>query len=344
MDHERKKEGDTMIVRKSLIAVCIMNMLGTAYADLPSVLQPALDEATAQLSADSALISGWMTGQLKNAIAYNSTSGNVVPSQLKIFGVEVGVQGVVSSTKVDEDGLHSLPTSLIDTTTMDSFSRLPMPLILGHAKVGLPFFGLDAGIRIGGIPKTTEESGDTQATIKNKVFGIDLRKKIIEEGVTRPFGLTVGLNYTHADGSWDYTSNYDNTSLTFSGQTVNITNGRTVERAEWKTDSVGVQALVNKKVLFLNPYIGASINHNTGDIDNSITTTGTASSPHPLAAGLTQDMTATGADTEKVRKWDIRALLGLELSVLPFTRLGFYGEYAGSQNMSGGIGLRVQFR
>ena len=80
------------------------------------------------------------------------------------------------------------------------FSRLPFPMVMGHAKIGLPF-GFDAGIRFGGIPKTDENSGLTpKSSIKNKVVGLDLRKKIIDEGALKPFGLTLGLNYTHADG------------------------------------------------------------------------------------------------------------------------------------------------
>ena len=32
------------------------------------------------------------------------------------------------------------------------------------------------------------------------VFGLDVRKKLIDEGVTRPFGLTLGINFTRAKG------------------------------------------------------------------------------------------------------------------------------------------------
>src|SRR4051794_26321853 len=120
-----------MIVRKSLAMACVLNMLGSsAYA--VTIPQAVIDQVNAKVVGDSALLSGWMTDQLKYAIPFNSTSGNVVPSQLKIFGVEAGVEGVVSGTKLDVNGLHPLPLTLIDPRSIDIFSRLPMPLILGH--------------------------------------------------------------------------------------------------------------------------------------------------------------------------------------------------------------------
>src|SRR5579871_6588136 len=227
-----------MRLQKSFAILCIMNLLAPSAQAL--TVQQVEQEVTTQLSNDSTLLSGWLTSNLKNVVAFNSTSGNVVPSQLKIFGLEVGAEGVVSGTKMDVDALHALPTTLVDTHSIDMLSRLPFPMVLGHAKIGLPF-GLDAGIRIGGIPKTSNNSGSRTASIQNKVIGLDLRKKIIEEGVVKPFGLTVGINYTHADGSLDITNTYN--SLTYTdgtGNTASLNNGMTTEHADWKTNSVGL--------------------------------------------------------------------------------------------------------
>lgn len=327
------------MLRKGLAAVCILNILSTSgYA---VTLTDLTTEAQNQLAADSTLLSGWMSNQLKNAIPFNSTAGNVVPSQLKIFGIEVGAEGVVSGTKMDVDGLRALPTQIIDTNSIDTFSRLPMPMVLGHAKIGLPF-GFDAGIRVGGIPKTTEDSGSTKGTIKNKVVGLDLRKKIIDEGMLKPFGLTLGLNYTHADGSLDITNTYGSKTFSAEGQEVDVNNGLSTEHADWKTNSVGAQIILDKKIFIITPYIGASANHNSGDINNSITTTGTATAP--AFPTLSQDITAIGSSTSKANKWDVRGLVGFELSVLPFVKLGLQGEYGGSKNSAGALGLRVQFR
>jgi len=328
-----------MKFRQGLAVVCILNLLTPSVHAL--TVQQIEQEATTQLANDSSLISGWMTSNLKYVIPFNSTSGNVVPSQLKLFGFEVGAEGVVSGTKMDVDALHNLPTTLVDTKSIDMFSRLPFPMVLGHAKIGLPF-GLDAGIRFGGIPKITENSGSRSGSIQNKVIGLDLRKKIIEEGVVKPFGLTLGLNYTHADGSLDLNNTYN--SLTFhdgSGNTAQVNNGMTNEHADWNTNSVGLQAILDKQILFITPYVGASANYNTGNINNSITTTGT-----PVVNGTTtgDTLSATGSSTDKANKWDVRALLGVEFSVLPFMKLGLGGEFAGSKNVAGDLGLRIQFR
>jgi len=332
-----------MNFRKGLGVLCSLNLLVPSVHALtvPQIEQ----EVTTQLASDSTLISGWMTSNLKNVIPFNSTSGNVVPSQLKIFGFEVGAEGVVSDTKMDVDGLHSLPTTLVDTHSIDMFSRLPFPMVLGHAKIGLPF-GFDAGIRVGGIPKTTENSGSRTGSIQNKVVGLDLRKKIIEEGMAKPFGLTMGLNYTHADGSLDLNNTYNSLTYTDSqNNTAQISNGMTNEHADWKTDSIGLQAILDKQILFITPYVGVSVNRNTGNINNSITTTGT---PEITPSGGSETtgslLSATGSSTDPANKWDTRALLGVEFTFLPFMKLGIGGEYGGSKNVAGDIGLRIQFR
>lgn len=336
----------SMLGQKSLAVACLLNLVGSSVqAAAPAGV---VAQVNAQLSTDSTLISQWMSNQLKYAIPYNSTSGNVVPSQLKLFGIEAGVEGVVSGTKLDTNGLHSLNTSLVNTRSIDTFSRLPIPLVLAHAKVGLPF-GLDGGVRFGGIPKTTEDHGNSHASVKNKVVGIDLRKKIIEEGMAKPFGLTLGLSYTHADGSVDITNTYDSLTTTVDDNngnphTVAVSNGQTTEHADWKTNSVGLQAIIDKKILFITPYLGASVNRNSGHVNNSITTTGTPTVDGTADTDPSDALAASGASRENANKWDVRALAGVEFSILPFLRLGLQGEYAGNKNQSAALGLRFQFR
>jgi len=330
------------MLKKSFAAFCILNLLGST---VQAATADEVAAVNAKISADSLLVSQWTTSQFKYAIPFNSTSGNVIPSQLKIFGFEAGVEGVVSATKLDVDGFRNLNTSLVDTKSIDMFSRLPIPMILGHAKIGLPF-GLDAGIRLGGIPEKNIDKDDTKIKIKNKVVGLDLRKKIIEEGAVKPFGLTLGLNYTHADGSLDITNTYSSLSTTVdvngTPHTASIQDGLTAQHTSWKTNSVGLQAILDKQIFFITPYLGASVNRNSGDIHNSISTTGT-----PVIDGTadpSDPISGLGTSTEKANKWDVRALLGFDFSLLPFIRLGIHGEYAGSKNAAGDIGLRVQFR
>ena len=44
---------------------------------------------------------------------------------------------------------------------------------------------------------------------------------------------------------------------------------------QWNTNSIGGQVLLDKKVLFMTPYIGASVHHNAGSVSNRLTATGT---------------------------------------------------------------------
>jgi hypothetical protein len=84
------------------------------------------------------------------------------------------------------------------------------------------------------------------------------------------------------------------------------------------------------------------VNHNSGNINNSITSTG-----NPALDGnvdTTTTLSAIGSSTDTANKWDNRLLAGFELSLLPFVKLGLQGEYAGNKNMAGALGLRIQFR
>ncbi len=327
-----------MTLRQMAAVLCSIGLLAS-QSDV--VMADAISDAEAQVVRDSVLISQWMTDQLKIAIPFNSTVGNVVPKQLKIFGVEVGVNAAVSGTKLDVDSFNNLGTSLVDTTQIKMYNRLPLPAIIAHAKVGLPF-GLDAGVRVGGIPKKTFDDGTSHYGVKNTIFGLDVRKVIIEEGATKPFGLTVGANFTRAKGSLDLSSNVTTKSFTSGANTATLQNGTVASRSDWDTKSVGVQAILNKQILIFNPYIGASANKNFGNVTTTVSETGTVTvngTPNPLGA-----TTLSGSGSATPNEWDIRALLGCEITILPFVKLGINGEYAGSRKLAGDIGLRVQFR
>src|SRR5207249_383610 len=154
-----------MRLRQFLATACALALpLQSGFA----VTQADIDQAVSQIQADSTLISGWMSDQLKFVIPFNATAGNAVPSQLKIFGFEVGVEGGATSTKLDVPGLRNLGTTIVDPNRIDTFSRMPWPAVLLHAKVGLPF-GLDAGFRAGGIPSTSLDKDTTHIKVKSNI-------------------------------------------------------------------------------------------------------------------------------------------------------------------------------
>lgn len=334
-----------MKLERFVAVVCIASMsLGSAQA----FTYTNINTAVAQVSSDSTLISGWINDQFRKSAAFNSTSGDVVPSQLKIFGVEVGVEGVVSDSKLDVDSFHNLGTQLIDTNQIKMYDRLPFPSVIAHAKIGLPF-GLDGGIRVGGIPAKSMNNGSTQFDVQNSIFGIDLRKKLIDEGMMKPFGLTLGLNYTHAKGHIDVDTPYNTTAsnVTVGGQTFTPSfNATGDERTDWDTNSVGAQLILNKKILILNPYIGVSANHNSGSITSSINNVGnlTLTDPNGILPTQTQALSAGGGASGSPNNWDLRGLAGIEISILPFVKLGIEGEVANEDRLAGSIGLRAQFR
>lgn len=334
-----------MRMQQSVALACMLSLMGNLAQ---AATFTDINTAVAQVSADSTLVSQWTTDQFRKAAAFNSTAGGVVPTQLKIFGIEFGVEGVVSASKVEKDRFNNLGTVLVDTSKIKMYDRMPFPSVIGHAKIGLPF-GLDAGVRLGGIPSKEMNKDDTHFEISNTIFGLDLRKKLIEEGVTRPFGLTVGLNYTHSKGHITLRTPYTATgsNVVVGGQTFTPSFSATGnERTDWKTDSVGLQAILNKKILFVNPYLGAAANHNSGTINSSISNTGNLilTDPNGVLPTQTQALTAGGSSSAKPNPWDIRALGGVEFSILPFLKLGIHGELANEGRYAGALGLRAQFR
>jgi hypothetical protein len=309
------------------VASAISLLTASAQAAVTSV-----GDAINQVTADSVLLSRWVNDQFKQTIPFNSTAGNGIPAQVKLFGFEVGGEIVATGTKLDNDAFRALPTTVVDTTQIDTYDRLPLPMLLGHAKIGLPW-GLDAGVRLGGLPSKSYDHGDTHFEVSNSIFGLDLRKKLIDETAMAPFGLTLGVNYTHAKGHITAATPY---STTVSGVSFNDLVGTT--RTDWNTNSAGLQLLANKKVLFMNPYVGLGANKYWGDMDTSVTNVGSVT-----YAGNTAAVNTNGTTTSKLSSGDMRALLGIEFSFLPFMRLNIGGEIATQNNMAGNIGLRVQF-
>jgi hypothetical protein len=321
-----------MKLREAMVVGCMVSVLSGSVQAAPP-LTPA--DARAQINTDSSLISGWLTDQFKVAIPFNSTAGNVVPDQLKIFGFEVGAEAVGSTSKVDTGAFHNLPTNIIDTNQINAFNRLPVPMVMGQAKIGLPF-GLDAGVRIGGIPSTSHDDGTTHVDVTNSVLGLDLRKALIEEEMIHPFGLTLGLNFTRAKGHITATTPYTSSSpnLTFSSDAMGSA------RTDWDTKSVGAQLIMNKKILFLNPYIGAAANKNFGTVNTSIANSGSFT-----VNGIPESLDGTGGSGSATpNTWDLRGMAGIEFSILPFVRLGIGAEIASQGNLAASLGLRVQFR
>ena len=99
--------------------------------------------------------------------------------------------------------------------------------------------------------------------------------------------------------------------------------------------------IINKKILFMNPYLGVAANKNFGDIDSSIANSGTIT--HTGSATSARLDGTGGTAHETINDWDIRGMLGLEFTFLPMLKLAIGGELASQHKMAGNIGLRFQF-
>jgi len=65
-----------------------------------------------------------------------------------------------------------------------------------------------------------------------------------------------------------------------------------------------------------------------------------------IGANLVHELVARGHRVKALLRAesDLRGLAGIEFTIFPFVRLGLGGEYAGSKDVAGSAGLRIQFR
>ncbi|MBI3292340.1 MAG: hypothetical protein HYZ73_05975 [Elusimicrobia bacterium] len=330
-------------VRLGVVVGLCLGGLETSWA------APTSDDfttSTNRLSSDWKLLSQWQSDNLTESLAFHAASGVAFPADvIKLGGFELGFAGVVSSSKLDNGALLGLPTQVVRTQDLDRLNRLPIPAAVGHVKIGLPG-GWDVGGKAGGFSETLKK-GDSRSKVKNTVWGIEIRKALIADGLTRPFGLALSATLDGAQGSLELTDTYNKTSpnVTMSGRQFDITpNTKTVDKADWNVKSLGGRLILSKKLPILHPYIGAAVNRNFGTVRSGITTTGDVTLKD-LSDGQTATQsvgTLSGSASAEAGTTQLRLLAGTEISLLAL-RLGLYGEYT-ARHFAGTLGLRFQFR
>lgn len=292
--------------------------------------------ATTALQSDYQKIGLWFSDQFADAMAYNAASGTNMPANVaKLPGFELGVTFGVTASEIDTDALSQLGTSVIDTTQVDVYSRLPVPVGVAHVKVGLPW-GMDLGGKFGSYTLSADKE-DSNFSFKNAVWGIELRKALAEDGLTRPFGLALGVSLDGNNGRITYDQPY-NTPTTYQGDTVtpDVTN-RITSDASVRT--VGAKVTVSKNLLIVTPFAGLGLNKNFGSVRSTIRSFGNVTTTG--AGGGTQAVDVSSVAEAKANDVDTRLFAGIEMNIL-LLKLGISAEYAG-KDVAGNIGLRFQF-
>lgn len=280
---------------------------------------------------DSQVFGKWFSEEIGQISAVNAAAGPTQPADVhSILGVDVGLSAVVSSSKVDLDSYKNLPWTELQPEGFDMPSDIVVAMPMVHAKVGLPF-SLDLGVKYGHIGYKNTDNGAT-SDVKNSVYGVELRRRLLGEGVTGVVipDVALTLAYDQANGDLSRTERYD-TRLE-GGETLNAD---TTLKSEWKTGAVTARVVASKQILIMTPYLGLGYSRLFGDTDTTIDVVGTASSSGSVNISEKSSANADG---------DLAQLVGgIEFTFFPTLKFNLGGLYA-QDDWGATAGLRFTFR
>ncbi|MBK7207840.1 MAG: hypothetical protein IPH91_06120 [Elusimicrobia bacterium] len=285
----------------------------------------------ADVTSDAAALSRWFSEELANATAFNAAASPQLPGDVhSLLGVELGVSLAVSSSKLDIDALDSLPLTDLNVDTVDMMSQLPIPLPVIHAKIGLPW-GLDAGVKFGKF-KFDNTDGAKKTEVANQVFGVEVRRRLMGEGVTGVLlpDVSVGLAYDTANGHVSLDDRYD--------ANLNLPGGLapTADLAwdtDWRTSALTLRVVASKQMAIVTPYAGLGYTRLMGDAKTRLAIQETGN-----AANATEGVASADADGNLVQVTG-----GLQFTFFPTLKLNLGGMWA-PDNFAGTLGLQFNFR
>jgi opacity protein-like surface antigen len=290
------------------------------------------------IRTDSEASAKWFSEQVAHVTAFNTASTPLLPaSVLKVLGVEVGVQGGASLSKIDVTKFRNLPLGAFDNkgSAINLPDTIPFPQAVVHAKVGLPM-GFDVGLKYGGLNFENKTSG-AKIKFENKVFGAEVRKRLLGGGVTGVMlpDVAVSLAYDNASGNITRTETYNAPLL----QGYGTMNAETTWKTDWNTGAVTARAVASKKLLIITPFAGVGLSQLMGNAETTISTLGTITPAPATGATVNESVKAKG----DAKKTVFHAMGGAEISLFPFMSLNL--SYLWSKDdQSAQAGLRFQFR
>lgn len=280
---------------------------------------------------DSQVFGKWFSEEIGHITAVNALSGPTLPGEVhNLLGVEVGLSAVVSSSKVDLDSYKNLPWTELQPEGFDMPADIMMAIPMVHAKVGLPF-SLDLGVKYGHIGFNNTDNGAT-SDVKNSVFGVEVRRRLMGEGVTGVVipDVALSLAYDQASGDLSRTERYG--TLLSEGDTLNAD---TTVKSEWNTGAVTARIVASKQILIMTPYLGLGYSRLFGDTDTQIDVVGASTTRGDVRVSEKSSANAEGDLTQLVG--------GVEFTFFPTLKFNLGGLYA-KDDWGATAGLRFTFR
>jgi hypothetical protein len=197
-------------------------------------------------------------GQMAPTLSYNATIGNnwsdAYIGNFPHFGVGVAV----GATMIPVASLSDLFASIADDLSIPAELAnlgLPIPAAALSAKLGGFILPFDIGLKGMILPESVTSSLlSAGISADYTLLGGNLRFGIIKSNLLLP-DVSIGLGYNRLDGSISMPLGIEGQSFTFGTHTLAVTDPTL--QFDWGTDSFDLTLQVSKKILFLEPYVGA---------------------------------------------------------------------------------------
>ncbi len=301
------------------------------------------EDARNYVEGDYTVLSQWIGKELSSPLSFLPGIGPDLPANvLSVPGVEIGLMLGTSVGNLNKDTFNSLSTDTIEPGEIDIPKTVAIPMPMLHAKLGLPSLPVvgktDVGIKLGTL---SYEINDCD--LDYTVYGIQLRKEILEDGIASPGALSVNLSFNQMKGTVKISREYNYVSQeTYSGFNYdqNVDSVSSFE-TEWDINSIGLMAMYSKKVAIVNLFLGLGVDQNSGDIDTTLETTGTLTLTESPMNTLSDTILIRGTSSCDPEESIVRLVGGVELG-LTLLKFGLSGEYS-EENYAVAGNVRFQF-
>ena len=220
---------------------------------------------------------------------------------------------------------------------------LPVPANAVEARIGGFILPFDIGIKAGYIPEFAEEAM-TDVAVDYKMFGFDLRYRVMKEGLLMP-EISVGAGYTWLEGMVS-TSVSDTVVFDDSSGNIATLNSPDVFFG-WRSNVIDAKIQVSKQFLFiLRPYAGLGVSYGISEAGGGYNADveATSGSLDYWEDTYGVDVSSSGAEYySEANGASFRAYLGTSVELL-FAKLDLSGTYNPVSGAYGGqLNLRAQF-
>jgi hypothetical protein len=323
--HRKMQNADGGLMR-FMAAISIVLLFG-ARVLVAAGAESYIDDYSGLVAKDYERLASWYADQMARATgAYAGAHAMDVPVALGRGRFEASVLGGLTFSRLDAKALENLKLDTMSNTQMASTmgDRIPLPQWRARLHVGLPGSN-DLGAHFGRFQTTLEKM-----QIQMQSFGAEFRSDLMSEGVLHPFSVMAGLGFDYTKGVIQFSDTYASQSLGEwdAQQYLQQTRIRTTLRNESEDFALQARLAVSKRMLFLRPYLGGSIQMNHGSAHTTLRSEGTITlvNPQNSADTAVQNYLAEGKATSPVPSFDARLGAGAHMQVF-MVQLSLGGEY-----------------